>query len=77
MKDTKSRFTLTIDSGALDEARRLTGARSKRETIARALEEMLKSGKRKQLADLVGTGVFAMTEAQLRKRRRQKHGRSA
>lgn len=76
MKNTRTRLSVTIDPDALEEARKLTGAKTKRQTIERAVDEMVKSQKRNVLADLIGTGVFGVTESELRRRRHQKHGRS-
>ena len=74
MKDTKRRLSVALDEATIDEAMRLVGARSKRETIARALGEMIKARRRKALSDSIGSGIFGTTERQLRGRRHQKHG---
>ena len=75
MKDTKTRLSVALDKEAIEEAMRLTGSSSKRETIARALDEVIKAQRRKALSDSIGTGIFGTTEQNLSRRRRQKHGR--
>ena len=77
MLHTNNRFSVTLDSKLLKEAMKLTGAKSKRETIARAVEELVKREKRKGLAEAIGTGVFGTSEIQLKTRRHQKRGRAA
>jgi hypothetical protein len=49
---------------------RLTRSRTKRETLAKALDELVKSAHRTALADALGTGIFETTEAELLRRRR-------
>jgi len=69
MTNTVTRFYVTLDRGILAEAMRLTRSRSKRETIAKALAELVKAERRRALADSLGSGVFETTEAALRRRR--------
>ncbi len=76
MKDTTTRFSVALERSTLEEAMRLTRSRSKRETIARALNELVKAERRRALADSLGSGVFETTEADLRRRRRRTHARS-
>ena len=73
---TKTRLSVTIDTNALEEAMKVTGSRNKRETIARALEELVKVQRRKALADSIGTGIFGMTGKELLRWRKRSHGRS-
>ncbi|MEW6682151.1 MAG: type II toxin-antitoxin system VapB family antitoxin [Nitrospirota bacterium] len=75
MGDTIIRLSVTLDRDTLDEAMRLTGSRTKRETIARALDELVRAERRRTLADAVGTGVFGLTERQLRRMRSRTHAR--
>ena len=75
MAGTTKRLSVALDPGLLAEARRLTRSRSKRETIAKALEELVKLEHRKALAHAVGTGVFETTEAEFRSRRGRMHAR--
>lgn len=77
MSNTKNRLSVTLDSGRLEEAMKLTGAASKREAIALALDELVKREKRAALAKSIGTGVFGASEAEFRRRRRKKRARSA
>ena len=77
MSGTRNRFSVTLDSETLDEAMKLIAAKSKRETISYAIDELVKSERRKALANAIGTGVFETSEPEFRRRRRQKHGRSA
>ncbi len=73
MAGTTKRLSVALDHGLLAEARRLTHSRTKRETIAKALEELVKLEHRKALAKAVGTGLFETTEAEFRSRRRRMH----
>lgn len=77
MSNTTNRLSVTLDSATLEKAMKLTGAKSKRETILHALDELVKSEKRKSLVEAIGTGVFGTSEPDFKNRRRQKHGRSA
>ncbi len=76
MTNTITRCYVTLDRKILAEAMRLTHSRTKRETIVRALDELVKAERRRALADALGTGVFEMTETELRRRRRRAHARS-
>lgn len=54
---------------------RLTGSRTKRQTVAMALEELVKAQyHRVALTKTVGAGVVETTEAAFRRRRRSRHG---
>lgn len=76
MADTTKRLSVALDHQLLAEARRLTRLRTKRETIAKALEELVRLEHRKALAHALGTGVFEATEAEFRSLRRCTHARS-
>jgi len=72
---TKKRLSVTLDPTVLHEAMRLTGARSKRETLDKALRELVRAERRRLLAESVGTGIFHTTEAELRRWRRKTYAR--
>jgi Arc/MetJ family transcription regulator len=76
MAGTTKRLSVAIDHRLLAEAMRLTRSRTKRATIVKALEELVKIERRKALAHALGTGVFETTEAEFRSRRRRTHARS-
>lgn len=48
------RTNVVIDDALLEEAMRLTGAKTKKEAIARALEELVATRRRMNLLDLAG-----------------------
>jgi hypothetical protein len=48
------RTTILLDDDLVNEALALTGARSKREVVQIALQELIRSRKKKNLADLAG-----------------------
>lgn len=73
MAGTTKRLSIALNHDTLAEAMRLTRSRTKRETIAKALEELVKAERRKALADALGTGIFETTVAELRRRRRRAH----
>ncbi len=73
---TKKRLSVTLDPTVLDEAMRLTGARSKRETLDKALRELVRAEHRRLLAESLGAGIFQTTEGELRRRRRKSYARN-
>jgi Arc/MetJ family transcription regulator len=73
MAGTTKRLSVALDHKLLAEARRLSHSRSKRATIAKALEELVKLERRKALAHSLGTGIFETTETEFRSRRRRTH----
>lgn len=75
MADTTKRLSIALNHRTLAEAMRLTRSRTKRETVAKALEELVRAERRKALADTLGTGIFETTETELRRRRRRAHAR--
>ena len=75
MRNTKTRLSVTLDPQTLDEAVKQTGASNKRQAIEQAVRELVETRKRKALAGLIGTGIFAVSEAEFQKQRRQKHAR--
>jgi Arc/MetJ family transcription regulator len=76
MGDTTVRLSVSLDRDTLDEAMRLTGSQTKREAIARALDELVRAERRRALAKAVGTGVFGLTENELRRIRARSHARA-
>lgn len=76
MAGTTKRLSVALDPRLLAEARRLTRSRTKRATIAKALEELVKLERRKALAQALGAGIFETTEAEFRTRRRRTHART-
>lgn len=60
------RTTMVIDEDLLDEARRLSGARTKREAVETALREMLMRLRRREMASHAGTVELAITQDDLR-----------
>lgn len=75
MAQSTKRLSVTVDHRLLNKACRLTRMRSKRATITKALEELVKLEHRKALAHSLGTGIFETTEAEFRSRRRRAHAR--
>jgi len=65
------RTTLAIDEGLLDEAKELSGAKTKKETIEKALKELIQRRKSKKLIDLEGKVELSYTVEELTKRRRK------
>ena len=55
------RTTLTIDEELLNEAKELSGARTKKEAIEVALEEFIRRRKAKKLLDLEGKIELSFT----------------
>lgn len=65
-----------IDEAALKTAMSLSGAPTKKETVALALEELIRSRLRQQLKGKMGSGALTTTLSDLRKnrqRRERKH----
>ena len=75
MAQLSTRLSVAVDHRLLAEACPLTRLRSKRATIAKALEALVKLEHRKALAESLGSGVFETTEAEFRRRRRRTHAR--
>jgi Arc/MetJ family transcription regulator len=61
---------LAIDDRLLNEAKRLGGHRSKRETVNRALDEYVRTLKRRGLADLFGQVSFNSFDYKKARKRR-------
>jgi Arc/MetJ family transcription regulator len=60
-----TRLSVTVDEALLEEAKRLSGARTKREAIERALKELVGRKHREELARLGGSGLVEMTVEEL------------
>lgn len=65
------RTTLDIDEALIEEARRLSGAQTKTETIETALQEYIRRRKAKKLLDLEGRIQLTYNVTDLIKRRRK------
>ena len=63
------RTTLEIDEMLLEDARRLSGARSKRAVIEEALREYVNARRREALAAMIGNFELDLTLEELRKMR--------
>ena len=63
---------IDIDETLLKEAMRLSNAPTKKETIQRALLELVKGCRRQSLKSLAGSGLLDLTHVELRKIRRHK-----
>ena len=62
---------IDIDGTLLKEAMELSKASTKKETIHRALSELVKACRRQSLKSLAGSGLLDLNHAELRKIRRQ------
>ena len=60
------RTLIDTDDNILKEAMMLVGARTKRETIHLALQELIKSRYRQNLRKMAGSGSIEMTQEQLK-----------
>ncbi len=65
------RTTLTIDEELLDEAKAVSGAKTKRETIEKALREFIRRKKAMKLLDLEGKVELSYTVEDLLERRKR------
>jgi Arc/MetJ family transcription regulator len=63
---------IDIDETLLKKAMKLTNAPTKKETIQRALLELVKGCRRQSLKSLAGSGILDLTHVELRKIRRHK-----
>jgi Arc/MetJ family transcription regulator len=59
------RFTVDLDPHLLEEARRLSGLRSKRAVLEEALRAFVREKKREELARLAGSGLVDLTPEEL------------
>jgi len=60
------RLTVTIDERLIGEAKRLSGAKTKRETLEHALTEYVRRLRQRRLAARAGTISLRLTDADLR-----------
>jgi len=60
------RLTVTIDEELIGEAKRLSGAKTKRETLEYAIREFVRRLRQGQLAARAGTSARRLTHADLR-----------
>jgi len=51
---------------------KISGARTKRETVNKALEELVKAGLRRQLKEMAGSGAVDLTLDELKRLRRKR-----
>lgn len=65
------RTTLAIKEDLLDEVKTLSGARTKKEAVEKALEEFVKKRKTKKLIDLEGKIELSFTLKEFLNRRRK------
>jgi Arc/MetJ family transcription regulator len=65
------RTTLVIDEGLIEEAKALSGIKTKKKAIEKALEEFVRKRKAKKLLDLEGKVELSFTVEDLIKRRRK------
>lgn len=67
-----TRMTVALDEQLLDKARRLSGAKTKRETIELALRELVRRLRRRELATHAGTLKLELTQEELRRWREER-----
>jgi Arc/MetJ family transcription regulator len=65
------RTTLVIDEGLLEEAKSLSGAKSKKEAVEKALDEFIKKRKAKKLLELEGKVELSFSLEELLDRRKK------
>jgi len=65
------RTTLALNEHLLDEVKTLSGARTKKEAVEKAMTEFIQRRKSKKLLDLEGKVELAYTVEELIKRRRK------
>lgn len=65
------RTTLVIDEGLLKEAKSLSGAKTKKEAVEKALDEFIKRRKAKKLLELEGKVKLSFSLKELLDRRKK------
>lgn len=65
------RTTVVLDDRLLGEAKKLSGARTKQETIHRALDELVRSRRTRKLLGMAGKVELSMTRHELLRRRKR------
>lgn len=66
------RTTLVIDEGLLKEAKSLSGAKTKKEAVEKALDEFIKRRKAKKLLELEGKVKLSFSLKELLDRRKKR-----
>ena len=65
------RTTLVLNDELLDEVKALSGAKTKKEAVEKALQEFIRRRKAKRLLDLEGKVELSFTRRELIERRRK------
>jgi Arc/MetJ family transcription regulator len=65
------RTTLFIKEELLEEAKKISGAKTKKETVERALEELVRRKKAEKLVELEGKIELSFTLSEFLKRRKK------
>lgn len=63
---------IEIDDDVLKKAMKISGARTKKETVNKALDELVKAGLRRQLKEMAGSGAVGLSLGELKKLRRKR-----
>ena len=63
---------IDIDEDVLKRAMKISGGRTKKETVNKALEELVKTGLRRQLKEMSGSGAVDLGLDELKKLRRKR-----
>ncbi len=67
-----ARMTVMMDEGLLEEARRLSGAKTKREAIEIALRQLVCRLRRREMATHAGTIELELTQEELQRLREER-----
>lgn len=67
-----ARMTVAMDEQLLEEARRLSGAKTKREAIEIALRQLVRRLRRREMAAHAGTIELELTQEKLRRLREER-----
>jgi len=62
---------IDIDERLLSEAMALAATATKKETVRRALEELIRAHRREDLRRMAGSGIVSTTHGELRRTRRR------
>lgn len=63
------RTTIDIPEDMMQEARRFADTKTKRETVLKGLEEIIKQGRRRELIERLGTFKIDMTREEIKRMR--------
>jgi len=66
------RTLIDIDNNILEEAMKIAGTHTKKETVKIALEELIKARLRHKLGEMAGSGAVVMSHAELKKLRHKR-----